>query len=48
MTDSREIPHTRTPRMTSALLDGLVTFSGLLVATGSFFNAEIMMWWAGA
>jgi len=36
------------PRMTPALLDGVVTLSGLAIAIGSFFHAEIMIWWAGA
>ncbi|MEJ2407166.1 MAG: hypothetical protein P8171_23360 [Candidatus Thiodiazotropha sp.] len=35
-------------RRTPALLDGLITLSGLVIATGSFFNAEITMWWLGA
>lgn len=34
-------------RMTSALRDGLITLSGLAVATGGFFYEEIAMWWSG-
>jgi len=34
-------------RMTTALRDGLITLSGLAVATGGFFYEEIAMWWLG-
>jgi len=34
-------------RMTTALRDGIITLSGLAVATGGFFYEEIAMWWLG-
>lgn len=43
-----EYSNATSQRMTPALLDGLVTLSGLAIAIGSFFHAEIMIWWAGA
>jgi len=55
-TEVRTMNHDTTPqnsttlplRMTSSLRDGLITMSGLSVAAGSFFYAEITMWWLGA
>jgi hypothetical protein len=48
MHNSTEQTHTANVRMTSALLDGLVTLSGLAIATAGYFYEEIMMWWVGA
>lgn len=39
-----------TPRnhpVAPSLRDGLITLGGLTIATGSFFNREITLWWLG-
>lgn len=48
MTSTHELNTINHHRKTPALLDGVVTLVGLLVATGGYFNSEIMMWWVGA